>query len=187
MDVGDRCITYSNMDKFQIPKLKGKSNWTIWKLQIESNLQYHDYEGILTGRIKEPDPLPDDATNNQKKEYEASLKLYKKANGFAVTLLSTTVEDEPMQLIMMFKTAYEMWCKLAASYEQKSEQRLEHLYLKLLEYKKDVSDSIATHISKLQKLWLELNEESWRIDACRLPDTLLIMRILSTLGEVKFR
>jgi len=112
------------MDKFQIPKLKGKSNWTIWKLLIESNLQYHEYERILTGCIKEPDPLPDDATNQQKKEYEASVKLYKKANGFAVTLLSTTVEDEPMQLIMMFKNAYEMWCKLAASYEQKSEQRL---------------------------------------------------------------
>jgi len=68
-------------------------------------LQYHDYEGILTGHIKEPDPLPDDATNHQKKEYGASVKLYKKANGFAVTLLSTTVEEEPMQLIMMFKTA----------------------------------------------------------------------------------
>ena len=130
--------------------------------------------------------MPADATNQQRKEYEASVKLYKKANGFAVTLLSTSVEDEPMQLIMMFKTAKEMWCKLAASYEQKSEQRLEHLYLELLEYKKDVSDSIATHISKLQKLWIELNEESWRIDTCRLPETLLIMRILSTLPEEYF-
>ena len=54
--------------------------------------------------------------------------MFKKANGFAVTLLSTTLEDEPMQLIMMFKTAKEMRDKLAASYEQKSEQRLEHLY-----------------------------------------------------------
>jgi len=34
----------------------------------------------------------------------------------SVTLLSTTVEDEPMQLIMMFKTATEMWNKLAVSY-----------------------------------------------------------------------
>lgn len=116
------------MDKFQIPKLKGKSNWTVWKLQIEYNLQYHDYEGILTGQIKEPDQLRDDVTNQLKKECEASVKLFKKANGFAVTLLSTTLEDEPMQLIMMFKTAKEMWDKLAASYEQKSEQRLEHLY-----------------------------------------------------------
>ena len=38
------------------------------------------------------------------------------------------------------------------------------------------------HISKLQKLWLELNEKSMRIDNVELPITLLIMQILSTLG-----
>lgn len=174
------------MDKLQIPKLKGKSNWTVWKLQIESSLQYHEFEGILSGQIVEPAPLAGDANNQQKKDYDASLKLYKKANGFAVTLLSTTCEEEPLQLIVMFKTAKEMWSKLQASYEQKSEQRLEYLYLQLLEYKKDSSDSVAVHISKLQKLWQELNEESFRIDACRLPQTLLIMRILSTLPEDYF-
>jgi hypothetical protein len=77
-------------------------------LQIESNLQYHDFEGVLTGKITEPGPLPDDATNQQKKDYEASLKSYKKANGYAVTLLSTTVEEKPLQLILMFKTATEV-------------------------------------------------------------------------------
>jgi hypothetical protein len=133
-----------------------------------------------------PVPLLEEATNQQKKEYDASLKIYKKANGFAVTLLSTTVEDEPLQLIVMYKTAREMWDKFTASYEQRSEQRLEHLYLQLLEYKKDAHDSIASHISKLQKLWLELNEESFRVDACKLPQTLLIMRILSTLPPEYF-
>ncbi len=179
-------LRLSNMDKFQIQKLKGKSNWTVWKLQIQSNLQYHDFEGILDGQITEPDVLPADATNQQKKDQEARLKLYRKGNGFAVTLLSTTVEDEPMQLIVMFKTAKEMWEKLQATFEQRSEQRLEHLYMQLLEYKKDSVDSVATHVSKLQKLWLELNEESWRIDACKLPRTLLVMRILSTLPEEYF-
>jgi hypothetical protein len=140
----------------------------------------------LSGQIREPAPLAEDANNQQKKDYDANLKSYKKANGFAVTLLSTTCEEEPLQLIVMFKTAREMWSKLQASYEQKSEQRLEYLYLQLLEYKKDSSDSVAVHISKLQKLWLELNEESFRIDACRLPQTLLIMRILSTLPEDYF-
>ena len=86
----------------------------------------------------------------------------------------------------MLKTAREMWDKLALAYEQKSEQRLEHLYLQLLEYKKDFNDSVAMHISKLQKLWLELNEESMRIDNVELPITLLIMRILSTLPEEYF-
>ena len=37
------------MEKIQIPKLKGKSSFTVWKLQVESTLQYHDFEGILTG------------------------------------------------------------------------------------------------------------------------------------------
>ena len=174
------------MDKIQIPKLKGKGNWSIWKLQIESNLQYHDFEGVLTGVLKEPNALPADANNQQQKDYEAGLIRYKKANGFAITLLTTTVESEPLQLILMLKTAREMWDKLALAYEQKSEQRLEHLYLQLLEYKKDSNDSVAMHISKLQKLWLELNEESMRIDNVELPITLLIMRILSTLPEEYF-
>ena len=141
---------------------------------------------MLNGQIVAPVPLPEDATNQQTKEHDASLKILKKANGFAVTLLSTIVEDEPLQLIVMYKTAREMWDKLTASYEQRCEQRLEHLYLQLLEYKKDAHDSIASHISKLQKLWLELNEESFRVDACKLPQTLLIMRILSTLPQECF-
>ena len=96
------------MDKIQIPKLKGKGNWSIWKLQIESNLQCHDFEGVLTGVLKEPNALPADANNQQQKDYEAGLIRYKKANGFAVTLLTTTVESEPLQLILMLKTEREM-------------------------------------------------------------------------------
>jgi hypothetical protein len=169
------------MDKLQIPKLRGKGNWAIWKLQITSNLEYHDFEGVLTEAIVEPAALADDATVQQKKKHEKKLKRYKKANGCAVTLLTTTVEEEPLQSILMLKSAREMWKKLSLSYEQKSEQRLEHLYLQLLEYKKETNYTIAMHISKLQKLFLELREESLRIDKCELPITLLIMRILSTL------
>jgi hypothetical protein len=55
-----------------------------------------------------------------------------------------------------------------------------------LENKKDPADSVAAHISKLQKLWLELNEESFRIDDCRLPQTRLLVRILSTLPDEYF-
>jgi hypothetical protein len=78
-------------------------------LQTESTLQYHDFKGVLTSFISEPKQLQSDATNQQK-EFEASLKVYKKANGFAVTLL--TMEDEPLQLVIMFKTAKDIWDKL---------------------------------------------------------------------------
>lgn len=89
--------------------------------------------------------MAENANNQQKKDCDTSLKLYKKANGFAVTLLSTTCEEELLQFIVMFR---ELWSKLQASYEQESEQRLEYLYLQLLEYKKDSSDSVTVHIHK---------------------------------------
>jgi hypothetical protein len=100
------------MDKFQICKLQGRSNWTVWKLLIGSNLQYHDFEGILSAAFREPDVPPAESANQQKKEHETACKLFKRANEYAVTLLSTTVEDEPLQLILMFKTARDIWDKL---------------------------------------------------------------------------
>ena len=109
------------MDKINIPKLKGRSNWTMRKLQIMSALQYHDFEGILSGQLKEPDPLPVDATEQQRKVFEASKKNHKKANGYGVSLITITADDELLQLVLMSTLAKEMWDKLCLSYEQKSE------------------------------------------------------------------
>ena len=81
----------------------------------------------------------------------------------------------------MFTLAKEMWDKLCLSYEQKSEQHLKHLYLELLEYKKDLSDSAAMHVSKLEKLCLELVEESFKVDHNRLSDTISMIHILNTM------
>lgn len=62
-------------------------------MQIKSTLQSHGFEVVHTSVISEPKPLQSDATNQQKKESKASLKLYKKFNGFAVTLSSTTMKS----------------------------------------------------------------------------------------------
>ena len=51
---------------------------------------------MLTGAVKEPDALAADATQQQKKEYDVSLKQNEKAYG--ITLLTSTTEDETLQL-----------------------------------------------------------------------------------------
>ena len=91
------------------------------KLQIESSLQYNDFEDILTGVITVPVPFAADATNDQMKEFYASQKYYKQAKGLAVTLITTSVEEEPLQLILMLSTARETWSKRQLSYEQRCE------------------------------------------------------------------
>lgn len=171
------------MDKIQIPKLKGQTNWSVWKLQIQSDLQYHEFEGILNGDITKSDSPAEGATAAIIEAHNASMRKYKRANGYAITLLTTTVDDERLRLIEMHDTAKLMWDKLVGSFERVSEQRLEHLYLELLEYGKDPGDSIASHIAKLQKIWQELQQESTRVDGKDLPITLLLMRVLSTLPE----
>jgi hypothetical protein len=74
----------------------------------------------VTGEVTNPVPLDNDATNQQKREFEEKLKKFKKANGFAITLITTTMEEEPLQLIIMFKSVKEMWDKLQTSHEQNS-------------------------------------------------------------------
>ena len=147
----------------------------VWKLAITSNLQYHGFEEILTGNLTIPEDLLADASAEHNRSYSEKLRLYKRANAFAITLITTNVEGAVLQLHLMLGNAREMWVKLETSYELKSEQRLEHLYLQLLEYKMETGDSVAKYVSKLQKLWMELNEESWIVDKCKIPGTLLIM------------
>lgn len=91
-----------------------------------------------------------------------------------------------LRMILMSDTAKEIWENLLAVFERKSEQRLKSLYayLQFLEYTKDLIGSLATYIiyiSKLKTLCLELNEESFIIAKCKLPDMLLIMSFLKAL------
>ena len=57
-------------------------------------LQCYDFEGILSGQLKISDPLPVDATEQQRKVSEASKKKYKKANGYGVSLISITANAD---------------------------------------------------------------------------------------------
>lgn len=57
----------TKINTIQIPKLKQRANWAIWKLQIESNLQFHEFKVIVTRQIDEPAPVTADASNNRRR------------------------------------------------------------------------------------------------------------------------
>ncbi|KAI8426007.1 hypothetical protein MSG28_004983 [Choristoneura fumiferana] len=66
---------------------------------------------------------------------------------------------EPKRHILTAKSGKEMWDILHSVYEQKNDRRLDLLYCQLFTYTKDEADDIATHVSKLQALWQQLNDE----------------------------
>ena len=75
-----------------------------------------------------------------------------------------------------------MWEKLHGIFEQRTEQRQDRLFNLFFGIKeKDPVDSIATHIAKLEKLWVDLNDETWKEDSVRLPNSLFVNRLLNTL------
>ncbi|GBM89024.1 hypothetical protein AVEN_151911-1 [Araneus ventricosus] len=73
-----------------------------------------------------------------------------------------------------------MWDALHSVYEQRNEQRLDILYSQLFKYKKETVGDIATHVSKLQLIWQNLQNEL-KSENIQLPKSMLLNRILNTL------
>ncbi|KAJ8896182.1 hypothetical protein PR048_001525 [Dryococelus australis] len=87
----------------------------------------------------------------------------------------------------MCKSAKEMWDKLHSVYEQRTEQRQDQLFNEFFSIReKDPRDSEAKHIAKLEKLWVKLQDETWKEDKAKLPDSLFLNRLLNTMPQKYF-
>lgn len=151
------------MDKLPEPrveKLKGDLNWQMWKFDVISLLKALKLEQLLYNKQEQPNEKDD----------------------VVKYIIGSSLSAEPKQHVITCNTANEMWEKLVCIYEQKNERRLELLYVKFCTYSKNPSDSVATHASKLQTLFRDLNEEL-KEENCVLPQSLLLNRILYTLPE----
>lgn len=158
------------LDKITVDKLEGEGNWISWKFDINLQITLHGVEDHVTGVAQQP----------KDGEEPKSFKLYHEKESIARYLIGSTVGREPKQHILTCKSAKEMWDTLHAVYEQKNERRLDLLYCELFTYKKLPEDSIATHVSKLQRLYTQLNLEL-KNEGSTLPQSLLLNRILNTL------
>ncbi|GLV54000.1 hypothetical protein CBL_21011, partial [Carabus blaptoides fortunei] len=142
------------MDKFQsIDKLEGERNWLSWKFDIDLQLTMHKVMPVVIGDPKLPESLPRDTVDDEtRKAYDKNMKAYVEADATARFIIGSS----------------------------KNERRLDLLYTQLFSYHKDVNDDIATHVSKLQKIWQDLQEEL-KPENVGLPKSMLLNRILNTL------
>ncbi|KAG5871746.1 hypothetical protein JTB14_004594 [Gonioctena quinquepunctata] len=80
-----------------------------------------------------------------------------------------------------------MWDKLLSIFEQRTEQRQDRLFNKFSGIKeKDPLESVAKHMAKLEKFWVELQDETWKEDKVELPESLFMNRVLNTLPKEYF-
>lgn len=167
-----------NTDSVKISKLQDVKDWSRWKFQITILLNDLDIYGIVTGNILKPVVKRQQGeTEKQAHSRNAEeLKEWSKKDIKVQKYLSTTIGDQAIVHIMNYRTAKEMWDKLHAVYEQKSETSIHLLQQKFFAYEFEEKLGVASHISKLEDLAKQLGD----LEAPVHP-SMLITRILTTL------
>lgn len=169
----------------KLDKLEGAQNWLVWKLQIELVLEHHEVLEVVTGELKKPVAI-DPVTFETQVVYNAAMKEFKKKDTTARLIIIKGLNDANLQLVNTCTSASEIWEKLLAIYEQSSGQRLDRLLAQFFNYSKNFDENIATHVAKIQSIFHELNDEMQRLEKVRLPDVILMSRIMSTLPTEYF-
>ena len=163
----------------KIPKLEGVTNWPEYKKNVKLLLTVNKVLSVIDGTWVKPVVSENP---EEKKAYEKWLS----NDAVAQLIFTTSVMPNVSQLIIPCASAKEMWEKLISIYEQSSGQRLDILYNSFFNFKTDPTDDIAKHISKLECLWYEMQDELFKQEKLKLLDSMLMCRIINTLPDEYF-
>ncbi|KFD45703.1 hypothetical protein M513_13425 [Trichuris suis] len=172
--------------KTQIDKLESASNWSKWKRQIELLLRYHGVLDVVIGKRVAPKTLPVGASAEDVKRHDEEVKCYEKEDTLAQLLLVSSMNEANVELTATSLSAADVWQKLLAVYEQSSGLRMDRLMEELFSCAMKPLEDVVEYVARLQKLFSELNDELEKLANVRLPDLLLMSRILSTLSQEYF-
>lgn len=167
------------MDKDELTtmeKLKGVENWVMWKFQTRVFLNADELFDI-TDKNQKPDRSKYHGENAQA-TYDSELTEWKKKDSKAQKIIVRAMAPQPMMHIINCESAYHMWTKLQAVYEQKSSASIHLLQEKFYSFVKDPKDGVAVHISKLENLVQQLKDLGETVSP-----SMLIARILTTLPQ----
>ena len=174
-----------DFSKQQIELLVGKSNWTVWKFRVTILLRgIKRAIDVLEGRLSAPTPLTSDATEAQRKTYDKELEVFTTAESMALHVLTSNMSREILLMVMRFTTAREMWIELNRLFDGGDcEEKLYRIGMQFFHTVPIDDKDMAVHLSHLKHQFYELNVEFERNDLQRLPDILLIMKILNSLSD----
>ena len=162
----------SNEYKIQVDKLEGPEDWAKWKWHVSMLLRAYVLEDIVDGKRKCPE-IGETAAYQQWLRDDAK----------AASLLAGTLGKTVAELVLVCRHASEIWDKLRARFERSSTQRLNMLIEAFFRVHRDDKEDISTHVAKLQKLFVDLNDELTKHKENVLSERILSGRILSTLGK----
>lgn len=106
----------------------------------------------------------------------SKIPAWTKSDGKTMGILNSSLEADQAQLILTCKSAKEVWDKLLAIFEKKSEVSVMTLYEEYFSLKMSETESVAAYVSKVTKLAAEIEEQGEK-----LSDNIKMSRIISSL------
>lgn len=138
---------------------------------------------VVEGKLQKPTPLSENASQQEKLDYEQKSKKYNEVDSMAMIVMANNMSEEIFEQVKDAGDAHSMWRELKLLFEVAREEKAYDMCMKFFCYTKKDSDDMATHITKLKNLWKELSQE---LEKSENKDLLLMFRILETLPEKYF-
>lgn len=154
-------------DLNQVVRLSDKDNFEIWKFQVDILLKSSGLYDVIDGTNQ----LSECTTNEERAKWE-------KADAKAQRVLTTTITKSCVLHVMNCKNSKEMYAKLTNIYEGEVEQRKCRLMQEFFCYTYKKGTNMATFLSELENVAVNLKTVNNNID-----DEILTSKILSTLPE----
>jgi hypothetical protein len=167
-------------------KLSGNDGWCDFKSDILLLMQIHGVRGIVDGTTEKPKP-PEGANADEKARFEKLNAEYLRKNAMATFIIRHNLDDKTRNLIRMCgDDALLIWNELSKHFERKSSIRLHQLWQQAFTFRMKSDEDIPQAIARLQTLWVELEKEQLRCGKDKVPENLLIPRILSILPRPEY-
>lgn len=170
--------------------LAGETDWPLWKRKIRDMLDYHEGAlDVIDRRLIKPEPpteVSDEDGNSSVHEgalktYTKQRDLYRKANSYAKSMISSAVTDAVYQKIMDKESAADAWDALKKLFEASSKDQLFKICTDFFAFSWTQDVDVSTHTAKLLSLFTELNNGLRIKKENQLPEMLLVCKVLQIL------
>jgi len=149
----------------------GLTDWPIWIRRICDFLDYHDGAlSVINGKLFKPEPLAEESTEEQRKQFKEKSDLFRKANSYAKTIITSALTEETYQKVMDKETARDDWEELKHNFEVYAKDQLFRICADFFSFSWSLTDDVSIHVAKLKTLWTELNNGLQAKDETQLLD-----------------
>jgi len=132
------------------PMMLNGKNWVVWKFQLEQVMRANHMLDILDGSFKKPIKITESdkngrtIVNNQK-----DIDHWNELDGWAMSILSTSVEPALIEAHVTATSSHELWSKLKAIHEPKSEVSRQILWDHFYDIKKSSNETVNQFVSRI--------------------------------------